>query len=188
MKRIRLDQQLRERGAPLVIILALLVALLWSYGHFRGAREAAALAAGDSEICRQMASRIEQLKTRARAAGSGSMDQTDLHLRGQEALAQIGMDARHLVQVTPQEPRRVGQTAYKEVPRQFVLQDVTLRQLVGFLLFMTEDRPSLQVRSLRLHGPRDGMPGGAQWSAEVTLCYLIYEPPTAINVARGGDR
>lgn len=184
-------ERYRRAGAAAVIGLALLFGLLWSISYHTSARVDALLAASDTQACRQMAARIEELQTRASAAGSGAIDQTDLHLRGQEALAQLGIDAGHLVQVTPQEPRRVGETAYKEVPRQFVLRDVTLRQLVGFLLFMTADRPSLQVRTLRLHAPRDAAPsaGGAMWSAEVTLCYLIYEPPVAVNLARGsGER
>ena len=181
----------RDATYAAVIALALFLGCGWSVSYFRDAREAAAQASRDLEHCRLMAGRIEQLRSRPTGMGAGPLSQTDLHRRGQAALEELGVGADRLVQIAPDVPRTVGTSAYKEVPSRVTLRDVTLRQVVGFLLAMTGDRSPLQARSLRLYAPRAGAAGGTEWSAEVTLSYLSYEPPVGaakLAAFSDGDR
>lgn len=170
----------------LVIALAPVVALCWAGSYLSDARATAAGALMDRDKCRLAAAHIEDLNKNPGAKRSGPLDETGLQTRGQAALQQMGISLDHLVQIAPDVPRTVGK-AYKEVPSHVVLRDLSLRQLVGFLLSMTGEHSALLVRSLRLYAPHD-TESGAQWTAEVTLSYLIYEPPPPVNLAGAGEK
>jgi hypothetical protein len=170
-----------------VIAAAMVAALLWCAGGLVDAREQATRARADLGVCRQLAARIGQLDRLPRSQSAGPVDPSDLYQHGQQALQQLGVSPDHLVQIAPQTPERLGETAYKQVPTQLLVRDLTLRQLVGFLLAMTSEPSTMSVRSLRLYAPRDS-DGGAQWTAELTLSYLVYEPPAAVSVVKALER
>jgi hypothetical protein len=165
-----------------VILAAVLMAGLWSAGRLVDARESAEMAASDLESCRAMAARIGTMKAGSDAANNGQLDQAALQRKSEEALQSIGLPPSHLVKVAPEAPRTVGQTAYREVPTNLVLRDMTLRQTVGFLLAMTGDGSPLQTRALRLSGANDPAGPDPHWSVEITLAYLMYQPAKITNV------
>jgi len=170
-----------------VIAAALAGALVWSVSCLIDAREQAIRAWSDLEACRQLATRVQQLDRLPRSQTAGPVDPSDLYQRGQRALQQLNVSPDHLVQIVPETPRRIGETAYKEVPTQLVVREMNLRQLVAFLLAMTNEQSTTAVRSLRLFAPRDSE-NGAQWTAEITLSYLVYEPPVTLSVVKASER
>lgn len=165
-----------------VIAAALLMAGLWAVGYLVDARQAAEMAASDLDSCRAIAARIGTMKAGNDAAANGTLDQAALQRKGEEALQSIGLPPSHLVKVAPEAPRTVGQTAYREVPTNLILRDMTLRQTVSFLLAMTGDGSPLQTRALRLSGANDPNGPDPLWSVEVTLAYLVYQPARIANV------
>jgi len=177
----------RHRGSlyAAVTIAAMLFACAWSASYLFDARDAAGHAHRELQTCRAMANHVARLKDRP--SGAGPLDQADLHRRSQQALEQLGVSPDQLVQIGHDQPRTIGQSAYKEVPSQLVLRDLTVRQVVGFLLAMTGDGSPLHASSLRLSAPREEG-GGTRWAVEITLSYLTYEPPQTVKLARTGER
>jgi hypothetical protein len=165
-----------------VIAAAVLLGGLWAANYLIDAKAEAQQAASDLDACRAIANRIGTLKASGASVAGGGLDQAVLQRRGEEALQSIGLPANHLVQVAPDLPRTVGQTAYKEVPTNLILRDMTLRQVVGFLLAITGDGSPLQTRALRFSGAHDAGGGDVQWTAELTLAYLVYQPATVTNL------
>jgi hypothetical protein len=165
-----------------VVVTALVMAGLWVGGHLLDTRAEMEMAAADLESCRTIASRIGTMKAGGDSTSGGMLDQAALQRKGEEALQSIGLPPSHLVKVAPDTPRTVGQTAYREVPTSLTLRDMTLRQTVGFLLAMTDDGSPLQARAMRLSGANDTAGGDVQWSVELTLAYLVYQPAEVSNV------
>jgi hypothetical protein len=165
-----------------IILATLLVAGLWATGHLMDARAASEMAASDLDACRGIAARIGTMKAGNDAASNGGFDQAALQRKGEEALQSIGLPPSHLVKVAPDTARTVGQTAYREVPTNLILRDMTLRQTVGFLLAMTGEGSPLQTRALRLSGANDPAGPDPHWTVELTLAYLVYQPAKVANV------
>jgi hypothetical protein len=81
-----------------------------------------------------------------------------------------------LVRITPNPPRRVGESVYKEKPTQILLKEVTLSQVVEMLYDLSQGENPLIPKSIRLTTPRNQDTGNL-WDGEIVLTYLIYDPP-----------
>ena len=155
--------------------VVLLATLTWAATGLLDAMALAKQAASDLSTCRAIAGRVVSLQSAGGAAVTEAIDQLSMQRRGEKALVSIGLPTNHLVEVASELPRSVGETAYREMPTNLVLRDVTLRQVVRFLLAMSADNSPLQARALRLSSPRDSG-GDTQWTAELTLTYFTYSP------------
>ncbi|MDB5325533.1 MAG: hypothetical protein JWM57_1102 [Phycisphaerales bacterium] len=167
-----------------VILAALLMAGLWIGNDFFDAKAGARQSASDLNSCQVIERRIESLNTVSRSTASGTLDQATLQWRAESALQSIGVSPSHLMQVAPEQPRTIGETAYREVSTNLILRDMTLRQTVGLLLAMANDSSPLQTRVLRLsspHGSAEVVSGDVAWTVEATVVYFIYQPKTAAS-------
>ncbi len=163
----------RNAAGAGILLMAMIGVPLVAAVFLLDARDVAERAGDDLKACMAASARIRQLERLPRGQSAGPIDAAFVHQRGQQALQTLGLPAEHLVQIVPGTPQRVGETGYKEVPTSLVLRDLNLRQIVQLLLSVT-DGSRLSVKSLRLSAPRD-TEDGAQWSAEATLSYLIFE-------------
>jgi hypothetical protein len=164
-----------------VILCALVVAIVWSWLTLAASRQAAMDAAADVSLCRDAASRIEQLRGRPAVAGSREVQATELSRRIEGSARAAGMPDGGLDQIEPEPPRRVGDTPYRQTPTRVRLRHVTLQQLFAFLhALAAEDSsgPGLRLEAIRLSAPR-GEEAGEQWTAEATLTYLVYDAKAA---------
>jgi hypothetical protein len=80
------------------------------------------------------------------------------------------------VRITPQPPRRVEETVYKEKPTHVMLKDVSLQQVGQMVAALLNSDAGLAAKSIRLGAPRSD-DTSALWSAELVVTYLIYDPP-----------
>lgn len=166
-------------------VVGLAALAIWSGARLRSARQAALAAAEDVAACQQIAARIAVLRDRPAVAGVQERASAETATRVERAAAAAHITAsRSLVSISPEPPRRLGETAYKEAPTQVLLRDVTLRQLVTFLSAVCGEGSGLRPKLLRLSAPR--AEAVDTWSAEVTLCDLIYSPRAEAQTERGG--
>ena len=158
----------------------LIAAIVWSCRRLANARRAALAAEENLAACRGMVAQIGRHNQRPAMASDHERLAAETTGRIERAAKAARVDARSLVRITPEPARRVGDTAYKEKPTSVLLKGVTLKQLVGLMHRLSSDRRGLAARSIRIAAPR-AEDTGATWNAELTLTYLIYDPPRTGN-------
>jgi uncharacterized membrane protein len=161
------------------ILLALLAATLCAavglaYGRFSQARDQAVAAVADLEDCARCAEKIESCRNRPNLASDHQKLDAETNGIVERAAKGAGVDTQRLLRISPEPPQRFLDTAYKEKPTQVVLKDVTLQQLVTILYNLTGEH-GLAAKSLRISAPQAEDATG-QWSAELVVTYLIYDP------------
>ncbi len=156
----------------------LALAALWSYQQMEARKLSAQQAQADLVDCRSLAGKIRQsravpcLATSKEPAASESIAQIE------QAVRSAGIAPNSLDRITPEMPRRVGDTAYKEKPTQVQLRKVSLRQVAALAYNLRIADVALNTGSVRLSAPRDDDTTDL-WNAELVLTYLIYDPPRA---------
>ena len=167
---------------------ALVLAMLWGYRRLSDSRDAAIAAAAELAECQALSGRIESLRHRPAVADVREARATDVSRRVEQAARDAEFAEGSLERIEPEPPRRVGDTAYKEVPTQLRLRRVTLRQVFAFLHAVGNDGPGgppLRLKSVRLSAPR-GEEATDLWAVEATLVYLVYDPKAPGTTAGGG--
>jgi len=165
----------------LVILVAALGGLLavsaaWSYAYMVSERNAALTAEADRDDCLRMARRGRELSTRPTLATERERLASEITGLIEKAAQTAGLTPESLSRITPEPPRRLGDTAYKEKPTQVFLKRVTLMQVVTLVHSLLEADAGLHANSIRLTVPREDEAAG-HWNAELVLTYLIYDPP-----------
>jgi hypothetical protein len=96
----------------------------------------------------------------------------------EKAAGEAGVPAENIERITPEMPRRIGDTAYKETPTRVHLRKISLQQLVTLTHALLSADAGLRADSIRLTSPRQAE-GADQWTTELVLGYLIYDPTHA---------
>jgi len=167
----------RRKATLLLIAAGLLAAVLgWCYGAMARARTTAQHAAADLVECRRMAAAIENRSRQPAKASEHEQLATETTGLIEAATRDADIEPRSLIRISPEPPRRLGDTVYKEKPTQVFLKDITLKQLVGLVHNLLASKNNLEVKALRLAAPRPDDTTD-NWTAELVLTYLIYDPP-----------
>jgi len=171
----------KRRKTLLAALIALLLATTgWSWSVLADSR-ADALRCGDELArCVDLADRIQTSKARPVMAADQERLATETTGLIESAARQAGMGAGNLVRISPEAPRRVDESPYKQKPTRIFMKKVSLKQLVGMVHRLGQGPSPLVADSLRLTAPEAGDTGDL-WAAELVLTYLIYDPP---NVSR----
>jgi hypothetical protein len=170
-----------KRVLILLVALAggLLLAAGWGYRYMDEQRLSAAKAEGDLADCRIAAQEILECRERPALAADRERGPGEVHSLIERAAAASGIVAKDsLERISPQAPRPVGDTAYREQDTEVSLRKVTLQQLVSFLHGLLTSGSGLRAKSIHLSTPRDEELGD-RWTVELTLSYLIYDPSRA---------
>ncbi len=172
----------RKRQAGLLATMAalLLLAAAWSYGRYAAARTAAAEGRRGLIRCRGLVRRIDDLRRRPDLAGVRAMQMSELAGKVERAAAAARLPPDAVTRIWPDQPRRGGQSVYKERPTQIALKNVALQQLVVFLHTLTAETPGLWVKDLRMTAPR-GQESGETWDVQAVVSYLVYDPPKGLR-------
>lgn len=159
------------------LAVALLAAVLWSYGRLAAARDGAAASAENLDKCRELAARVESLRRRPSVAGSRELREAELTSRIEQAAGEAEFDEGAVDRIEPQPARRLGDGLYRETPTSLRLNGVTLQQLFTFLHALgAADASGLHLRDIHLTAPRGGEAAGDQWDVDATLAQLVYAP------------
>ncbi|NQU74909.1 MAG: hypothetical protein HQ546_01175 [Planctomycetes bacterium] len=168
---------MNRRKAILLALMGSVLAtvVLWRGSTYVESRTAALAAEKDLAACQELAAKIERFNQHPPVATEQEQlaDQTNALI--ESAAKSVGIDAKSLIRITPEPPRRLDDTAYKEKPTHVLLRKVTLEQLVGFIHKMLGVQQGFNAKSIRLSAP-EPQDTGPLWTAEITLTYLIYDP------------
>ena len=164
-----------------VLFVALAVLAGWSYCEFTAGCSDAAAAASDLAACRNLTQQIKTLRKKPVLVGTKARSSTEVAHSIETAAKGAGLPLTNILQIDPQSPCRLGNSAYQEQPTHVELRNVTLKQLLVFLYALANDGVGLNLSDVRLSAPRDEATQGANetWLAEVTLTHLIFAPLVA---------
>jgi hypothetical protein len=168
-----------------VLGLGLLVSLGWCWSNCAAGNQRARSAQANAAECQRLARQIVGLRQRPSVAADRTLQQTELAQRIERAGRAAGIDpATSLIRIVPEDPRRLGDSAYLEVPTSVQWHDLSLQQCLTFLVELEQSDSALSCRDLRLTAPRQSAGPVAQalaperWEVELTLVYRIYSPPS----------
>jgi hypothetical protein len=164
-----------------IVFIGLLALAGWSYCEFTASCSDAAATASDLVACRNLARQIKTLRQKPVLVGTKARSSTEVAHSIETAAKGAGLPLTYILQIDPQSPRRLGNSAYQEQPTHVELRNVTLKQLLVFLYALANDCVGLNLSELRLGAPRDETTQGTDetWLAEVTLTHLIFAPLVA---------
>jgi hypothetical protein len=165
----------RQHYGLAALIVSLVAINLWAWSVLAQQRQTADIAQRDAQTCQDLALRIKRLKDKPMVAGSHEIELTELSKRIEQSAINSQIPTSALVRISPESARRAGDSLYLEKPTTVLLEGVGLRELARFLYAMSNGPAAMDVQSLRLTAPRE-QENGDQWTAEVTLSYLIYAP------------
>ncbi len=158
-----------------ILLIALVLATGYAYGMMSQMQARAMHAAQDLDACQRLADRIHELRRLPHLATAESATQSDITAQIESAARQYKIGPDRLVRISPESPRRLGDSPYREKPTQILMRGVTLQQAIGLLHHLCESNETLQVRSLRISAPRDDRQGDL-WAVEASVTYLIFSP------------
>ncbi len=164
---------IRSLLSVLGVILVLTAA--WAYRYMGLRREAAIAAQLDLAECVRMGRQIEQFGRRPTLAAEYEQFATETISLIENAAKAAGISAESISRITPEPPRRIDDTIYKEKPTQVLLRRITLKQLTALTHGLLNVETGLRAKSIRLSAPRNE--ADDRWTAELVLTYLIYDPP-----------
>jgi hypothetical protein len=167
-----MSSQFKNRLMVGTIIIAVLLAMGWSYEQLTDSRAAEFSARQDLADCRQMVDQIQSLRQRPAVAGTTALGAADLSRRIENAAGIANFADGCIVRIDPEPARRLGETNYLEMPTLLELRHVTLQQTFTFLHSLSGE---LAVHDIRLTAPR-GEETGDRWTVETTLTYTVYSP------------
>jgi len=165
-----------------ILLTALLAGLaataLAGLHHLNRQRAAALTARGDLLECRRLAADLERLMARPALAADRERLAAETTRLIEAAAKEAGLAPAGLLRIIPAPPQRVGDSVYKEKPTQIILKNATMRQIVGLIHSLAAGQEGLTARSIRLTAVPPQPPAVSElWDAEITVSYLIYDPP-----------
>lgn len=166
----------KASGILLILVAALALSSVLAWTQMIRARETARRSGDDVQACRMLAKQIRTLRDRPVAASDQAVQSPQLAKRIEEAGTLAGIARSSFDRIDPQSPRRLDRSVYSEVPTRVSLRQVSLRQVVNLLYNLGDTGAGLDTREIRLTAPREEA-GSDLWHAELTLAYLMYDPP-----------
>lgn len=163
----------------LAFCLAGVAANRWMF--LQASRTTAQQAEDDLQDVNRVAGYITAMRHRPAIAGSREIEIEELSQRIEQVAKEAHVASGSIVRIWPEPARRVADSPYLEKPIQVLLRNVDLKQIMSFLHGASSGSQALSVKSLRIVTPHH-QDEAALWTAEVTLAYLIFQPPPSGNL------
>lgn len=157
------------------IFLLLVCVCAISYYYMHNARLEARLAASELAECRQLASQIATARNRPTMAAEHEHIAEEISELIEQSAISAGLSTNNIVRIIPEPSYRLDNIAYKEKPTRVFLKNITIGQLINMTQHLSNKQSRLLPKTLRLSAPREDT--GYQWSVEMVLAYLVYDPP-----------
>src|SRR5687767_1483998 len=122
-----------RRAIPILLALALLAALTWSWMRLGQARSRAAAAVNEERECRRLSEQILSARPDSGADGPPASRLTHLNDWIDTALKAANCPPSSVVRIEPMPPRRLDEGNYIQKPATIHLQSMRQRQLLVFL-------------------------------------------------------
>jgi hypothetical protein len=168
------------RIGMLAIIGVALASLALAVQYAAACKSSATDAAVNLRQCTLLAREIEGLRTSPRQAALEVQSQQELASLLQQAGKSAKVPEAAVISIHPEATRRIAKTAYVEQPTRIELRQVTMGQIVNFLIEVTSRDLRILPTSLRLSAPRaKGIAGAETWQTEVVLTHVVFSPESA---------
>lgn len=169
---------MKSRFVSVLLLVGLALLTAWSWSCLAASAAASRLATEDLLECRRLAQEIKRLGKSPQKASLEARSSTQLTKLVEESARSAQLSPQSVVAIDPQPARRMGETGYREQLTHVELREMTLRQLVTFLLALSDEGSGIEVASLRLRAPRDEktVENNETWAAEVTLTQVVFAP------------
>lgn len=160
------------------VYVMLTVMVVWGCLEFLTSRRSAVAASENLSACQTLATRLSALRSGVSPLAQGRLI-TDFANRIETAAQRVDIQPERLVRIKPQRPRRLGQSKVWEQSALVELEQVTLKQLVLFLIAVVDDAPELRVSTIRLYAPptRSITASGEAWDTEVVVRNRFLDEP-----------
>ncbi|MCA9077768.1 MAG: hypothetical protein KDA93_22265 [Planctomycetaceae bacterium] len=172
----------RSQKLWLVAVMSLTAFGGWTAWQWKQSRDELRFATEQWREVDTLARKIEELRD-----APAKYEET---LRTNEALAELVENSARLtklptdriVQIAPSEPRRVGDSPYKEQLTELELREITLQQLVELTLAILQADPGVSVSTLSLRVPPGNREAAADeqtdefWNVQLHLTSQFYAP------------
>lgn len=166
----------RENNLLRIVIVALpLILIGWSYSFLASQKQRAVNAKKNLNRCDQILKNIEVLKQKPQMASSQESLSSETTGLIERAASTAEIRAGSILRITPQPPRRIPKTAYKEKPTSVVLKGITLKQFVIMINSLDKSASNLNLKSV-IFTPPNIKDTGRNWNVEFVLSYLIFDP------------
>lgn len=173
-----------RRSILSIAFLSLFLFVAWSGWQWDQAEAEFQFACDQLVECRRLASRIHALRL--------APTRYDESQRSNEALSQLvetaaessGISRERIRSIDPGEPRRVGDTPYKEQETRVELSELTVQQLVKLMLAVPAADSAIQVTTLFMRTPAQFRNDSDHqqhefWNADLILTSQFYAPIVA---------
>ncbi len=158
-----------------VCILVPVMAIALSYNFMSGKKNAAYNAKLGLQRCEQIADNMKNLQQQPHLAADREHHDTETTSLIEQAANSAGINPAGIVRITPQPPRRITKTSYKEKNTAVVLKQITLEKLVNMMTSLRSKTDDLKLKSITLIAPNP-KDTNRDWNVELVLSYLIYDP------------
>lgn len=174
-------------GVLFLVFVALGLFVGWSAWQWHLATTEVAFVQDQLKECQRLGSQIGRLR-QAPMQFEESLKSNDALARlVEQAVGQATIEKQRITEISPGEPRRVGDSPYKEQITRVGLREVTLPQLVKFLLAVPQADPAIHIDTLDLRVPV-GTANSSEsteqtefWNAELTLTSQFYAPMVEVS-------
>ena len=157
-----------------VIALVMIIAAGWSLLAWSDASDDADRAASDLQATHSLVREIISLQPASLKANTQGDPSTRLPKLIDDAMKSAEIEAEILDRISPQPARTIGQSSVSEIPMQLVFREISLHQLLTFVISLVHGNDWLCVRNVHLLHPQGiaGQGSNAQWNVEIILSYL----------------
>jgi hypothetical protein len=167
-------------GAITLALAALLIGVnAWGLWQRTASRDDFLAEEEQFRACERLTAQISRLRTAPTQVDESARTGDALAKLVESAASPIGLGVDRIVHVAPGESRRLSDSAYLEQATAVEFREVTLRQLIEFLLGLQQAAPGLEATHLSIRVPPsagNSKEGRELWNVQLVLTSHIYAP------------
>ena len=173
-----INQVQRQRLWVAIAIGILSVYALFSLGDVSSATNRLREASEDLAETKLKLSAIDRLSNAPRIASLDLESPAEISRRISAALRQAGLPSSTVMDTTPGQPQRIGQSDFKLRATAIKLAPITLQAFISFCDALHDEETGSVIRDITLSEPSNRLGGATQekWEIQMTLTQMIFSP------------
>jgi len=163
----------------LALLVGLFIAVAFCYQLMLSAATAADSAAKDVVACQELVATISAAKVQRKPAKQVSREHSAKLIEQGKSVAGISDQQNPLV--ADQAQRQVSKTDFVAQPTQVKFADVTIEQLVKFLLAVSNEQNGMQVERIELTPGRSDGASAENWNVDLILTTIALSSKRTVS-------
>lgn len=167
----------RREALILVLVCGLALTAAWCLWHATSMRRAVISAKDYTLRCEKLALQLRVLTPTSQPTDTKVIaDKGDVIRRIETAAKEAGMRPEAILSVTPEAPRRIGDSGFAQHNHLVHLQSVSLQQVSSLAESVLGADPMLRVSAIAFSAPREPAPQQELWNVQLTFSRLTPSP------------